>query len=79
MTAYSRAVRDNEPSLYQNNFVLNREDKKEFMEKPDVGFSICISIGSAVHRENVVQGGNTRNKYDGRIAEFTEFTHDFML
>ena len=79
MTQYSRAVKNNEPFLYQNNFILNGEDKKEFMEKPDVGFSIHIRISSAVHQENVVKGGSIRNKYDGRIAEFKEFNADLAF
>ncbi|OXG05070.1 hypothetical protein BC749_10959 [Flavobacterium araucananum] len=78
ISPYTKAVQSRDPHLYTNNFVLHKENKKDFMEKPDVGFSIYISIGSSVHRENVVKGGSTRNKYEGRIAEFTEFGPDYL-
>jgi len=72
-SAYNRAIKRNEPHLYQNNFVLNKENKKDFMEKPDIGFSINIRIGSVVQEEKIVKGGSTKNKYEGRISKFTEF------
>lgn len=78
ISPYTKAVQSRDPHLYTNNFVLHKENKKDFMEKPDVGFSIYISIGSSVHRENVFKGGSTRNKYEGRIAEFTEFGPDYL-
>jgi len=74
ISAYNRAVKDNDPHLYENNFILKNVNKKDFMEKPDIGFSIYIRTGSVVHEEKVVKGGSTRNKYDGQISEFTEFT-----
>ncbi|MBZ4042613.1 hypothetical protein [Flavobacterium hibisci] len=48
------------------------------MERCDIGFYIHISVAAVVHRETVVKGGSTRNKYDGRIAEFIEFGQDFL-
>lgn len=72
-SAYYRATKSNEPYLYENNFVLNRENKKDFMEKPDVGFSIHIRIGSVIQEENIVKGGSTKNKYEGRLSKFTDF------
>ena len=74
ISAYNRAVKNNEPHLCENNFIIKNENKKDFMEKPDIGFSIYIRTGSAVYEEKVVKGGSTRNKYDGKISEFTEFT-----
>ena len=73
ISAYNRAIKKNEPHLYENNFVLNKENKKDFMEKPDVGFSINIRIGSVVQEEKIVKGGSTKNKYEGRISKYTEF------
>jgi len=79
ITAYNKAVINKDSGLYYNNYILNKENKKYFMEKPDVGFSIYISVGSVIHQEDIVKGGCTRNKYDGQIAEFTEFGPEFIL
>jgi len=73
MSVYNRAIKNNDSNLYKNNFILSKENKKDFMEKPDVGFSIHIRIGSVVQEEKIVKGGSTKNKYEGRISKFTEF------
>ncbi|WP_286971637.1 hypothetical protein [Flavobacterium sp. UBA4854] len=73
MTDYSKAVRKKDSGLYHNNFVLNNRNKKDFMEKPDTGFSIYLSIGPVIQKEEISKGGSIRNNYDGRIAEFREF------
>jgi HEPN domain-containing protein len=78
ITVYSKAVKNNDPHLYKNNYILKKANKKDFMEKPDVGFSIYIRVGSVVHEEKVIKGGSARNNYDGRISEFTEFSTDFI-
>lgn len=72
-SAYNQAIKNNDSLLYENNFVLNKEKKKVFMEKSDVGFSIYIRIGSVVQEEKIVKGGSTKNKYEGGISKFTEF------
>ncbi|MEA4975292.1 MAG: hypothetical protein VB046_06105 [Paludibacter sp.] len=72
-SAYYKAIQNNDSHLYENNFVLSKENKKDFMEKPDVGFSIYIRIESVVQEEKIVKGGSTKNKYEGRISKFTEF------
>lgn len=79
ITAYNKAVINKDSGLYYNNFILNKENKKYFMEKPDIGFSIYISVGSVVHQEKIVKGGSTLNKYDGQIAEFNELSAEFIL
>ncbi|WP_291143665.1 hypothetical protein [Flavobacterium sp. UBA7680] len=79
ITVYNKAVINKDSGLYYNNFILNKENKKDFMEKPDIGFSIYISVGSVVHQEKIVKGGSTRNTYEGQIAEFTEFGPEFIL
>ncbi len=76
VSAYNRAIKNNNTHLYENNFILNKENKKDFMEKPDFGFSIYIRIGSVVQEEKIVKGGSTKNKYEGRISKFTEFGPD---
>ena len=76
MSAYSRAIKNNDSHLYENNFILSKENKKDFMEKPDVGFSIYINIGSVVQNEKIVKGGSTKNKYEGQISKFTEFNQN---
>ena len=72
-SAYYKAIKNNDSQLYENNFVLSQENKKDFMEKPDVGFSIYLRIESGLQEEKIVKGGSTKNKYEGRISRFTEF------
>ena len=72
-SAYKQAIKNNDSNLFENNFVLNKENKKDFMEKPDVGFSINIRIDSVIQEEEIVKGGSTKNKYEGQISKFTEF------
>lgn len=76
VSAYNRAIKNNDSHLYENNFILREENKKDFMEKPDIGFSIHIRIGSVVQVENIVKGGSTKNKYEGQISKFTDFNED---
>jgi hypothetical protein len=76
MSAYNRAIKNNDSHLYENNFILSKENKKDFMEKPDVGFSIHIQIGSVVQNEKIVKGGLTKKKYEGQISKFTEFNQN---
>jgi hypothetical protein len=73
MSAYNTAIKNNDSHLYENNFILSKKNKKDFMEEPDVGFSIHIRIGSVVQTEEIVKGGSTKNKYEGQISKFTEF------
>ena len=69
---YRGAIRNEDPHLFQNNYILNKQDKKEFMERPDTAFSIYIETGSSSHRENHVVGRDVVNKYEGRLAIFTD-------
>lgn len=68
---YGRAIQNRDPNLYQNNFILNKQEKKDFMERPDTAFAIHIQIGSSSHMENKVVGRDIVNKYEGRLAIFT--------
>lgn len=79
MSAYYRASKNNDSHLYENNFILSKENKKDFMEKPDIGFSIHIRIGSVVQDEKIVKGGSTQNKYEGQISKFTEFNQNLYF
>ncbi|KZS41902.1 hypothetical protein AWE51_00200 [Aquimarina aggregata] len=76
MSAYNRAIKNKDSHLYENNFILSKENKKEFMEKADVGFSVDIRIGSVVQEEKIVKGGSTKNKYQGQISKFTGFNEN---
>lgn len=69
---YKQAIQGKYPILYQNNFILNKQDKKDFMEKPDTAFAIHIQIGSSAHIENKVVGRQIVNKYEGRLAIFSD-------
>lgn len=75
-TPYQRAVHNNDPNLYHNNFTLSNQSKKDFMEKPDDGFSIYIRSGSVVNEEKIVKGGNITNQYNGTISKFTDFNQN---
>ncbi|TJY34681.1 HEPN domain-containing protein [Pontimicrobium aquaticum] len=78
MSRYFDAIKNNDSHLYENNFILSKENKKDFMEKPDIGFSINIRIGSVIQDEGIVKGGSTKNKYEGQISKFTEFTQNLF-
>ncbi len=78
-TIYRRAVENKDPHLYKNNFILNKQNKKKFMEKPDNGFSIYIQVGASVHSENIVKGKNIKNKYEGRLSLFKDFRPNWFV
>lgn len=78
MSKYFRAIKNNDPRLYENNFILKNENKKDYMEKPDIGFSIYVRISSAIQEEKIVKGGSTQNKYEGQISKFTEFNESLF-
>ena len=69
---YRKAVESKDPNLYENNFILNKQDKKDFMEKPDTAISVRIQIGSSSHKESQVVGKNIVNQYEGRLSVFTD-------
>ena len=69
---YKRAVANHDPNLYENNFILNKQDKKDFMEGPDTAFSVRIQIGPSSHMEDTVVGRDVLNKYDGRLSVFKD-------
>jgi hypothetical protein len=69
---YQRGIQKKDPHLYQNNFILNRQDKREFMEKPDTAVAINIQIGSSTTVEKHVVGRDVVNRYEGRLAIFTD-------
>ncbi|HMK04264.1 MAG TPA: hypothetical protein VK489_08740 [Ferruginibacter sp.] len=70
--AYSQAVKSKDPHLFENNFILRKQDKKEFMEKPDTAFSVYIDMCSSTQRENTMFGSDIVNKYEGRLAVFED-------
>lgn len=79
ITPYQRAIRNNDPNLFDNNFVLRKQDKKEFMETPDCGFSISIQINSSNQIVKVVKSENLRNEYDGKLKVFDEFKKRLLV
>lgn len=79
MSAYFKAIENNDSHLYKNNFILKMENKKDFMERPDIGFSIYIRMGPVVQEERIVKGGSTQNKYEGQISKFAEFNEILFL
>jgi hypothetical protein len=49
------------------------------MERPDTGFSVRIAFGSQVFTESTVEGKDISNKYEGRIATFTDFRPNWSI
>jgi hypothetical protein len=74
LTPYKRAVKNKDPHLWENNFILNKKDKKTFMGKPTTAFSVYIYLSSINHSENTVTGRDiTPPKYEGQLSPFTDF------
>lgn len=69
---YRQAVDKKDPYLFENNFILKKQDKKEFMEKPDTAFSVQINPVSWTQNDITVLGRDIINKYEGRLAVFED-------
>lgn len=76
---YTRAVKNRDHHLHENNFILNKQNKKEFMQKPDTGFSVSIAVGSQIFTESIVEGKDISNNYEGQIATFTDFQPNWQV
>ncbi|MXN92387.1 hypothetical protein GR160_14250 [Flavobacterium sp. Sd200] len=77
---YWRAVEQNEPNLYMNNYLLNKLDKKEFMETPGFAFSIHIQAGtSAIGFEETVRSKEVATLYEGSLTTFDEFQNNWGM
>ncbi|MFT3795644.1 hypothetical protein [Flavobacterium sp.] len=73
-TNYWRAIENKDPNLYNNNYLLTKQEKKEFMEKPGFAFSICIKAGtSAIGFEKTVSCKKIAVSYDGNLSTFEDF------
>jgi hypothetical protein len=74
-THYQRAIRNNDRNLYDNNYILSQQTKKDFMEKPDSGFLINIHnlVGSSNQSVETVTVDNVTNIYEGTISTFSAF------
>lgn len=70
--SYNRAIQNKDQHLYENNFILNKLNKKEYMERPDTAFSVRIQIGPVSHHEYTVVGRDISNKYEGHISVFSD-------
>ncbi|MCX6318489.1 MAG: hypothetical protein NTW29_14450 [Bacteroidetes bacterium] len=69
---YKQAIKEKNSHLYNNNFILNKQDKKAYMESPDTAIYIYIQIGTSLQNEKKVVGYNVVNKYEGRLAIFND-------
>lgn len=78
-TPYRRAIENKDPHLYKNNFILHKQNKKDFMEKPGFAFSVQIKVSSAVHMENTVVCKKIATKYEGHISTFTDFQSNWYV
>jgi hypothetical protein len=79
-TNYWRAIEKKDSNLYENNFLLAKQEKKEFMEKPTFAFSIHIQAGtSAINFENTVTCKKIATKYEGHLATFDEFQQKWNI
>jgi pantothenate kinase len=79
MSKYFSAIKNNDVHLFENNYILRKEDKKVFMERTDIGFSIYIYTGPELYEERIVKGGSTQNEYNGQISRFTDFNEISLL
>jgi HEPN domain-containing protein len=80
ITPYKRALKNKDPHLLKNNFVLKKQDKKTFMEKPTTAFSIHVYVSSPHQIENTAVGKNIKPpKYEGQLSTFTEFLPDWSV
>ena len=68
-TPFKKGIESRDQNLYENNFVLNQVNKKEFMERPDNGFAIHLHPNSLAHGEIKVVGTNILNEYSGGMWE----------
>jgi hypothetical protein len=74
ITPYKRAVQSKDQHLFENNYVLTGQDKKTFMEKQTIAFSIHIYISSSTHTERPVVGTDIiPPKYEGQLSIFSDF------
>lgn len=77
---YWRSIENSEPNLYKNNFLLNKQDKQEFMETPGFALSIHIQGGtSAVGFEKTVKSKEMAVEYQGNLATFDEFQQKWEI
>ncbi|HWD87968.1 MAG TPA: hypothetical protein VG367_07570 [Mucilaginibacter sp.] len=67
-TAYKRAIDDEDPSLFENNYILKGINKKEHMEKLDTGYFINIQPETLASGETEGFGRNIKNQYLGQIS-----------
>jgi len=80
LTPYKRAVKNKDPHLWKNNFILNKKDKKVFMGKPTTAFSVHIYISSISHTENTVVGREIKPpQYEGKLEAYSEFQTDWSI
>lgn len=70
---YWSAIKNKDSLLYEENFILNRIDKKIFMEKPGYAFSIYICPGLVNSSEKICLSENISKKYEGQLSVFDEF------
>lgn len=79
-TNYWRAIEKKEQNLFENNYLLNQQDKKVFMETPGYAFSIHIQAGtSAIGFEKTVRSKEIVAKYEGQLEVFAEFQHEWEI
>lgn len=79
-TNYWRAIDKKDPNLFINNYLLNQQDKKEFMESPGFAFSIHIQAGtSAIGFEKTVRSKEIATKYNGHLTTFDEFQEGWYV
>jgi HEPN domain-containing protein len=80
LTPYKRAVQSKDQYLFENNYVLTGQDKKTFMEKPTIAFSIHIYISSLTHTEQPLIGTDiTPPVYEGQLSIFSDFQPNWFV
>jgi HEPN domain-containing protein len=79
ISSYKKAVKNKDPHLYENNFILTKQGKKQFMEKSGPAFSIYILTSESVHREEIAIGENITVKYEGCLSTFNDFDYKWSV
>jgi len=65
-SAYRRALKAKLPVLFQNNYLLNRIDKNEFMNRPSNGYALHLDPAIAGSTA-IIHGTNLQPVYEGKM------------
>ncbi|MBL7693923.1 MAG: hypothetical protein JNK91_03700 [Ferruginibacter sp.] len=80
ITPYKRAIKSEDQYLFENNYVLMGLDKKTFMERPTIAYSIHIYISPSTYTEKPVVGIDiTPPVYEGKLSIYSDFQSNWFI